>query len=80
MRPFGEEWQDYRTGVIAAAIANVLGDGSKVFMPKDFMPAIGLLFTEEEVEPDIEAMVNKVAMITVAMGGEVSGVENSGDN
>ncbi|OGO04006.1 MAG: hypothetical protein A2Y91_03515 [Chloroflexi bacterium RBG_13_54_8] len=34
-----EEWQDYRAGIIASTIVNMLrGKGSKTYEPKDFMP------------------------------------------
>lgn len=75
MRPFGLEWDDYRTGVISAVIANVMSSGERVYTPQDFMPALGLLGAPEtETEPDANAMLAKAAVITAALGGS-SGAE-----
>ena len=62
--PMGGEREDFRSGIIAATIANVnRGKGSKPFEPSDFMPQFG---PKKEKVQSPEDMMAQMKLMTSA--------------
>jgi len=56
-----EEWQDYRTGIIASTIVNMLkGKGGKTYEPQDFMPKQKREQTPEEQLAIVESYMKTI--------------------
>lgn len=69
IEPFGEERDDYRTGIIASTIANVnRTKNSKIYTPDDFIPK----FNNSDVkkEQTISQQLKIVELLNIALGGK----------
>lgn len=63
-----ERMADYRSGVIAAAVANVLrGKDSEPITAADFFPSLRVIFRPAQTP---EAMLKVVEMWNAALGGK----------
>jgi len=63
-----EKMSDWRTGVLAAVIANSHRSKGRKFKPEDFMPQYR---KEKGKEMTPDEMKEELKRITIAMGGEV---------
>ena len=62
----GQEWLNYRAGLICSVFANVFRDSKqKAYTPQDFMPKT------EPKRQTTEQMLNAVTMLNAAFGGRV---------
>ena len=58
VHPFGDERADWRSGLIAATVANVFRGKQRAFRPEDFMPRFGpLRATKTAAQIESEIMV-----------------------
>lgn len=70
VEPFGEDRADARAAIGASAIVNTLrktaSPKNKTIDTTEFMPKF-----EEQESQSVEEMIQRVAVMTMAMGGEV---------
>lgn len=65
LEPWGDERENFRAGLVAAAVYNRHRDGKKErkpYRPEDFMPRL-----VEKAEPEV--LLEKIQHITAALGG-----------
>ena len=59
LEPFGYDVENWRTGMICALLANLLGSGKKRYTAKDFMPTEKREMTPMEQVQKFRAMTSK---------------------
>lgn len=66
MEPFGEEMANWRAGMLASVVVNLLSDKkTKAKQPMDFMPQ-----TERPAAATPEELLRKIEMLNASFGGD----------